>query len=112
MKHRSLSILCSFVLLVFAVFLSLGQNALGATYYIDFAGGDNAADGGSPEAAWKHAPGDGNATDKPAEFIPEAGDTLFFKGGVAYRGTIRVQASGAPGKPIRYDGNSDNTFGE
>ena len=36
-----------------------------ATYHVDFAGGDNAADGLSPQTAWKHSPGDPSATDKP-----------------------------------------------
>jgi len=86
--------------------------ASAATYYIDFANGDDSAAGRSPESAWKHAPGDSNATGGPAAAKLEPGDTLLFKGGVAYRGSIRISVSGAAGKPITLDGNTAGTFGQ
>jgi len=92
--------------------LILSAPALATDYYIDFAGGDDAADGQSPDAAWKHAPGDANATGKPAEAQLQPGDTLIFKGGVAYIGSIVVKASGEDGKPITLDGNTAGKFGQ
>ncbi len=82
-----------------------------ATYYVDFAGGDDAADGLTPRTAWKHSPGDRNATGNPASAALKPGDTVLFKGGVAYRGSLRLSASGAPGNPITLDGNTAGNFG-
>ncbi len=77
-------------------------------FYIDYDGGNDAADGLSPATAWKHAPGDSKATGKAAalnrKFLP--GDVLRFKGGVRYLGTIRPRGSGAPGNPVVLDGSS------
>ncbi len=86
--------------------------ASAATYYVDFADGDNAADGRSPQTAWKHAPGDRNATDNPASAILTPGDTVRFRGGVAYHGSITLTVSGTPEAPIIYDGNSAGDFGQ
>ncbi len=82
------------------------------TYYIDYAGGNDTADGRSPRSAWKHAPGDNNATGTPATIGLAPGDTLIFKGGVTYRGSIRLTVSGAEGKPITLDGNTKGKFGK
>jgi hypothetical protein len=82
------------------------------TYYVDFTDGDNTADGLTPERAWKHAPGDPNASGYPAEVALAPGDRAVFKGGVAYHGSIVLAASGEAGDPITLDGNSEGTFGE
>ena len=82
-----------------------------ATYYIDYAGGDNNADGLSARTAWKHAPGDASATGKPASAALVAGDTVLFKGGVTYFGSLNVKASGTADKPVIYDGNTAGSFG-
>jgi parallel beta-helix repeat protein len=95
-----------------SVLLTMGLPAFSATYYIDFAGGNNTADGVTPQTAWKHTPGDKNATDKPKAAKLEPGDTLLFKGGVAYHGEIQLNVAGAEGKPITLDGNTAGTFGE
>ncbi|MFW6155510.1 MAG: right-handed parallel beta-helix repeat-containing protein [Planctomycetota bacterium] len=99
--------------LMLALLLSpcLTSGALAATYYVDFAGGDNTADGRSPRTAWKHAPGDPNATGGPAAVQLAPGDTVAFRGGVAYHGSIRVAASGEPGKPITFAGGTGGSFG-
>ncbi len=94
------------------VVLLLAATASAATYYIDFAEGDNTADGLSPRTAWKHSPGDRNATDNPKDAKLEPDDTIIFKGGVHYYGSLELDVSGADGKPITLDGNTAGTFGE
>lgn len=79
---------------------------LGATYYIDFDAGNNASAGTSTGAAFKHCPGDAEATSTAAGTTLAAGDTVNFKGGVAYRGMISGQASGSAGNLITYQGDS------
>ena len=74
-------------------------------YYVDFAGGSDSADGRSPAAAWKHAPGDPAATGNAAAVKLGAGDTVLLKGGVVYRGSIAIPASGEAGALITYQGD-------
>ena len=76
----------------------------GATYYVDFDAGSDTASGLSTESPWKHAPGDPNAAGNPAQAKLNPGDMVLFKGGVVYRGSITVPASGSAGKPITYEG--------
>lgn len=82
-----------------------GLPASGATYYIDFANGSDAASGLAPDSAWKRAPGDSRAGSGPRQVRLRPGDTLLFRGGVAYRGTITVRQAGSPTAPIRYVGD-------
>lgn len=58
------------------------QPVLETIYYIDYENGDNNNDGTTPQTAWKHAPGDINATGNPLAHVPGPGDTFLFKGGV------------------------------
>jgi len=92
-----------------------GQDTLQVTvhsaYYVDFDGGNDANDGTTPATAWKHCPGDPNATGAPAAVTLVGGCKIVFKGGVVYRGTITCNFSGSPGLPILYDGNTAGTFG-
>jgi hypothetical protein len=81
------------------------------TYYVDFAGGSDSADGRSPTTAWQHAPGDSAATAIAAGARLAAGDVVLFKGGVRYRGSIDVPSSGTATAPIVYDGNSAGSWG-
>ncbi|MDF3130612.1 right-handed parallel beta-helix repeat-containing protein [Kiritimatiellaeota bacterium B1221] len=84
-----------------------------ATYYIDFARGENTADGLSPASAWKHAPGDKNATGNPANILLQPGDKIHFKGGVAYTGELKfTHLQGSASRPIVFDGNQEGTFGK
>ncbi len=96
-----------FVLLMASVF-----PAFGATYYVDFSGGDNQSDGLTAQTAWKHSPGDRNATGAPATVELQPGDTIVLKGGVQYFGEIELSVSGSEGKPITLDGNTAGTFGQ
>lgn len=75
------------------------------TYYVDFDGGSDASSGTSAASAWKHAPGDRNATGLAASAKVGAGTTILFKGGVAYRGSIAVPASGTSASPVVYKGD-------
>lgn len=79
--------------------------ATASVYYVDYQSGSDAADGISPEKAWKHAPGDPQADGRPSSVRLKPGDTVRFKGGVAYRGTIALPADGAPGAPVTYAGD-------
>ncbi len=73
-----------------------------ATYYVDFASGSNSNSGISPGSAWKHCPGDNNASGIPGSTVLQAGDIVRFRG--TYIGSINLKWSGADGNPITYDG--------
>jgi hypothetical protein len=81
----------------------------GTVYYVDFASGDDANAGTSPSKPWKRAPGDTAATGVPASKALAPGDTVRFKAGVAYRGTIVPKSSGADSSPIIYTGTGYGT---
>jgi len=81
------------------------------TYYVDFDGGSDGNTGLSPLSPWKHCPGDPNAAGTPTNTPLYYGDTIIFKGGVVYRGSIHCNRSGQAGYPIIYDGNTAGTFG-
>jgi len=73
-----------------------------ATYYVDYENGADTNSGDSPDAPWKRAPGDPEATSNPASISLKPGDTVAFKGGTRYRGSIVIKWSGTPGNPITY----------
>lgn len=83
----------------------------GYTYYVDFDGGNDNYNGRSTAAAFKHCPGDSQATGIADTTALAPGDKVIFKGGVIYRGEVQCYWSGASGNPIVYDGNTENTFG-
>ncbi|MBN1673697.1 MAG: hypothetical protein JXR37_21800 [Kiritimatiellae bacterium] len=91
---------------------AIGAPARGATYYVDFDGGHDSASGTQRSHAFKHCPGNPEATNRAAATALNPGDTVLFKGGVEYRATLRIVASGEPGRPVIYDGNSDGSWGE
>jgi hypothetical protein len=68
------------VLLVF----SFGLSASAATYYIDYASGNDSNPGISQTAPWKHAPGMQGCTARCAAAAPRAGDSILFKGGATW----------------------------
>lgn len=109
LHRRSTALKC---LATLSLLIGLAGHLSAATYYVDYSGGSNQADGLSPQTAWKHSPGDKKATDKPKAAALAAGDTILFKGGVTYFGEIEITASGSEGNPIKLDGNSGGTFGE
>ena len=79
--------------------------ARASIYYVDYQAGSDAADGVSPEGAWKHAPGDPAATDRASTIKLQPGDTVRFRGGVGYHGTIILPAGGTKSAPIVYAGD-------
>jgi hypothetical protein len=83
----------------------------GSTYYVDYASGSDANAGTSPSAPWMHAPGDPRSAGEAAATTLGPGDTVLFKGGVVYEGTVVIPWSGTAGRPITYDGNSAGNFG-
>jgi len=76
--------------------------AHGATYYVDYSAGNDANAGTSTGAAWKHAPGDTNATGTASSTTLNAGDSVLFKGGVVYSNQIHLTRSGSPTHRITY----------
>lgn len=78
--------------------------AASASWYVDFANGSDSADGRSTATAWQHAPGDAQATGRPASQRLAPGDEVIFRAGVAYRGSIRLADSGSAERPITYRG--------
>lgn len=81
------------------------------TYYVDFSAGSDAADGKSQATAWKHAPGDMNATGSAQSAMLVPGDVVLLKGGVVYQGTITLTASGTASKPIVLEGGPQQGWG-
>jgi hypothetical protein len=79
--------------------------ATGATYHVDFAEGSDERDGLSKQTAWKHAPGALAAESKVKAVVLSPGDTVLFKAGVVYRGSVEIPASGKEGAPIVYKGS-------
>ena len=102
LRQTALTFICAGML----VSTSCTAKAIGParTYYIDFDGGSDQADGLSQAAAWKHAPGDAKAQANPGRADLRPGDTLVFRAGVSYRGAITLAASGDEGQPITYRG--------
>ena len=75
------------------------------SYYVDYDHGDDAAAGTAPATPWRHAPGDPAATGRAASLRLGPGDTVRFRGGVAYRGSIVVNGDGAANAPITFTGS-------
>jgi hypothetical protein len=69
-------------------------------FYVNFATGNDAADGRSPASAWRHAPGDPSATGVPAAKKLAAGDIIYFAPGVRYRGGLKLNGNGTAEQPI------------
>jgi nitrous oxidase accessory protein NosD len=76
--------------------------------YVDFENGREANSGHSPASAWKYCPGDERARGKHSL---SGEDTVFFKGGAVYKGTITISTSGTNTKRTVYDGNSSGSWG-
>jgi hypothetical protein len=91
---------CALLIALFA------GSAQAATYYVDYAGGSDANGGTGMGSAWQHSPGDAMATGAPKTTVLAPGDRVIFKGGVVYRGSIDITASGAAGRPITFEGGS------
>jgi hypothetical protein len=98
--------------LVVSLVLVLGRQALPATCYVDYAGGSDDSSGMTKGAAFKHCPGDAAATGRARSLKLHPGDRAVFKGGVRYRGTVGIRASGTKDAPIVYEGGAASGFGK
>jgi len=92
-----------FIIPIF-VLLAAQLFAGAAEYFVDFAEGSDSKSGTTQAEAWKHAPGDSQAEGKAASVVLGPGDVVQFRGGVIYRGEIKIPASGNPGSRITYRG--------
>src|SRR5437867_2613861 len=86
-------------------------SASASQYYVDFAAGADNTAGTWTAAPWKHSPGDPLAAGTPLSKALQAGDTVNFKGGVTYRGSVAMKWSGAASAPITLDGNFAGSWG-
>ena len=98
--------------MVFSLFFLMGtllrvnpSMATTTTYYVDFEGGSDANTGTGMASSWKHCPGDPFAQGVPATAKLQPGDTVLFKGGATYRGSITINGSGVSGNPITFKGD-------
>lgn len=99
---------------VIAAFILFCSTSWAATYYVDFTSGNDANNGTSTDTPWKHCPGDTNATGTAGSASLTGGDTVIFKGGVAYippTAGITVSSGTSAGSRVIYDGNSAGTWG-
>ncbi len=70
-----------------------GLAAAGQTYYVDAKGGDDTADGTSPGTAWR-------SLDQANAAGLGPGDTLLFRRGGTWSGTLTLSATGTAAHPI------------
>jgi hypothetical protein len=88
---------------LFLTCLVVGSNLFAATYYIDYAGGNDSNNGTSKSSPWQHAPGMNGCTGNCDATSPKAGDSVILKGGVTWPNAafpITWKWSGTSGAPI------------
>jgi hypothetical protein len=83
--------------------------SVAAEYYVDFLEGNDTNSGTGQTEAWKHCPGDPLAEGLAAGALLSGGDIVYFKGGVYYRGEIRINTGGTAGNPIIFKGDGWGT---
>ncbi|MFK7694329.1 Ig-like domain-containing protein [Paenibacillus sp. HJGM_3] len=71
-------------------------HAAGNVYYVDSSGGDDSNAGTDPGSAWK-------TLDKVNATTFQPGDTILFKAGGVWTGTLSPKGSGSAGSPIKID---------
>ena len=96
-----------------------GPRITNAGVYVDFAGGSDSNTGASTNSAFKHCPGDTNATGNAAATVLVPGTNVFFKsgvtymlagdGGTLYQAGINLFWQGTSNAPITY--TSDPNWG-
>ena len=85
---------CAFCAVMALLAARAGVAAAGTAYYFDSVRGAE-GNAGTAEAPWK-------SLSKLDGLKLEAGDTVHFKRGSAYTGTIAIDASGTAGDPITF----------
>lgn len=78
------------------------------SFFVDYQNGDDQAAGTTKSAAWKHAPGDPNASGAAAAFVPQAGDHIVLVAGSRYYGSIKAEWTGTQDKPIVIEGEGND----
>lgn len=73
-------------------------------YHVDYEHGSDQNSGLTPEASWKHAPGDAAAEGQPRATRLRPGDRVTFAAGAIYRGMVVASDSGTRAAPIIYEG--------
>jgi hypothetical protein len=102
MRSDSKPVRCAWLAMMLGFSLRV---ASAETYYVDFEKGNDGGDGRTTATAWKHCPGDAAAAQVAQTSVLGPGDTVKFKGGVRYAGSIHLSFGGGENKPITYDGN-------
>lgn len=87
--------------LILAAALLPAHALLAATYFVDYSSGNDSNPGTSSSQPWRHCPGDSNATGTAGATTLQPGDSVRFRGGGVYVGTISGPKSG-----VTYDGTS------
>lgn len=100
------------ILVCLGLVLLMPKSAVAATYYVDFDGGSDEAAGTSADKPFQRAPGDPMAMAQAKAVVLKPGDTVVFKGGVHYRGSLSVSCAGTATQRITYDGNTLGAFGD
>ncbi len=95
MKYNKLFIKWIVTLVMFIIVCSMNALVWAETYYIDYQNGSDLNDGVSTSTAWKHSPGDINATGTVVSAGLLPGDVVKFKKGISYLGQIDITWSGA-----------------
>jgi hypothetical protein len=88
--------------LLVAIITATGARA--ATYYVDYANGNDSNNGISKTTPWKHAPGMNGCTGN-CHITPNAGDSVIFKGCVTWpNAAFRwvPPSNGSSGNPVYY----------
>jgi len=99
LNQNNFLIFYAFLVLLATTFISSATK-----YYVDFDSGNDTNPGTSTNQAWQHCPGDINANGKALHTLHPA-DTVMFRGGVVYRGAVKINGSGTPGNPVTFQGN-------
>ncbi len=85
--------------------------SVGRTFYVDFERGADTNTGDRPERPFRRSPGDPEGAHAAAAVQLQPGDRVVFRGGIVYRGALNLAATGAPDRPIVFDGNTAGDFG-
>ncbi|WP_178019560.1 right-handed parallel beta-helix repeat-containing protein [uncultured Paenibacillus sp.] len=96
MKSMMASLLALVVFLTMSTVLPASAEASGTVYFVDAVEGNDMNAGTSPEAAWQ-------TLDKVNDMTFAPGDSILFKAGSAWSGTLHPKGSGSDGLPIRID---------
>ncbi len=91
-----------FTTLLIILITVISLNLTAKTYYVDWAKGNDSANGISLETPFKHCPGDPNASGTASSINLAPGDVVFING--TYYGQVIVNFSGSKSNPIIFKG--------